>query len=132
MSSFASRSGARDEGKRRSARQQVPLGIASVSARLTVTEQGELQELRGSVWDLSSEGVCLMVRGNHVLTLPSPGRLLVRDSFTFEAAELEVELRWLRADAMGAFIGAAFADPGLLTDSFLSSYMRQSWTDSLI
>ena len=105
--------------------------MSQVMARLELLELAGGQPLVGRLWDVSAKGGCLAVPGARQLRLPARGSLQVHDPTSHERHLLEVELRWITPLSHTTFIGVLFVGGRSPAQTFLASYMRQSWTDKV-
>ena len=112
-------------------RYALPSAMSQVMARLELLELAGGQPLVGRLWDISAKGGCLAVPGARQLRLPARGSLQVHDPTSHERHLLEVELRWITPLSHTTFIGVLFVGGRSPAQTFLASYMRQSWTDKV-
>ncbi len=109
----------------------MPSAMAQVTARLELIQVEAGPPMVGRLWDISSKGGCIAVPGARQLRLPAGGRLHVHDPMSHERHLLEVELRWSTALSHTTFIGVLFVGGPRPSQTFLASYMRYSWTDTV-
>jgi hypothetical protein len=99
--------------------------------RLELRSGGQSEQMAGRLWDISALGACVAVPGFQRLVVPAPIRLLLLEPMTMDRHTLEAELRWTSALSHTTFLGMVFSAGPLPRNSFLSTYMRGSWTDSV-
>jgi hypothetical protein len=113
---------------RRHKRHPLPTTLAVVSADFQAPDGGTLL---GQLWDLSSAGVCLQIRGHAFLAEDSIGPLRILDPFKPEKLSVTVQVRWSTPSRHVTFVGMLFADGLLNPGTFLDDYMKASWVDQM-
>jgi hypothetical protein len=76
-------------------------------------------------------GACVAVPGNQRIPVPARVSLLLLEPMSHDRYHLDAELRWSTALSHTTFVGLCFIDGPLSRTSFLRTYMRRSWTDSV-
>jgi len=105
--------------------------MAQVLARLELVQIVEGPPMVGRLWDISAQGACLAIPGARQVRLPAGGQLHLHDPHTHERHLLEVTLRWSTALPHTTFIGVLFVGGPRPAQTFLASYMKNSWTDKV-
>lgn len=109
------------EGSRwaaRGDRHSVPISLGDLRVRLHL----DAGSADGRVWDLSDQGLCLLMRGQLDLRIKALHTLEVRDAFAQSFEQFQVQIRWARPDGVASFVGIQFAEGTDLMESLFATY----------
>ena len=102
----------------RADRYSVPISLSDLRVRLHLDDG----PAHGRVWDLSQQGLCLLMRGRLDLRIRARHTLEVRDAFAEAYEQFDVQIRWIRPDGVASFVGIQFAEGTDLMETLLATY----------
>jgi len=119
------------ETQARLARFSLPSGMAQVTVQLSLVTSESVEPLVGHLWDISETGGCIALPRFSRIAAGTGAWLQMRAPMTYLASRLEAEVRWCTALNHSTFVGVLFTGGPAPAETFLASYMRSSWTDSI-
>lgn len=119
------------ESRSRRPRYSLPSGMAQITVQLELVTDRAAGLIVGHLWDISHSGACIALPGLRQIAVPAGSRLQLRDPLTHAVHRLEAELRWCTALSHSTFVGVLFTGGPCPAETFLSAYMRTSWTDAV-
>lgn len=119
------------ESRSRRPRYSLPSGMAQITVQLELVTDRSGGVIVGHLWDISHSGGCIALPGLRQIAVPAGSRLQLRDPLTQAVHRLEAKLRWCTALSHSTFVGVLFTEGPSPAETFLSAYMRTSWTDAV-